>query len=79
MTIYQSEAAECGLACLCMVAAHHGMQLGLPEMRRRFPLSLKGARLSHLIHIAQQLGLQARPLRLDLEDLAELKTPSILH
>lgn len=75
----QSEAAECGLACLSMVASHHGMQLGLPELRRRFPLSLRGGKLNHLIHIAQQLGLQARPLRLDLERLTELNTPCILH
>ncbi|WNO59775.1 cysteine peptidase family C39 domain-containing protein [Rheinheimera sp. MMS21-TC3] len=27
--IYQSEAAECGLACIAMVVNHHGHQLGL--------------------------------------------------
>ena len=77
--IMQSEAAECGLASLSMVADTHGMQLGLPEMRRRFPLSLKGAKLNHLIHIAQQLGFSTRPLRLDMEDLGKLKLPCILH
>lgn len=77
--IHQSEAAECGLACLAMVANANGIRVGLPELCRRFPLSLKGAKLSHLIHIAQQLGFQARPLRLELEDLRELKTPCILH
>ena len=77
--IIQSEAAECGLASLAMVADACGMRLGLPEMRRRFPLSLKGAKLNHLIHIAQQLGLSTRPLRLDMEDLDKLKLPCILH
>lgn len=79
MAIRQSEAAECDLACLAMVADAHGMGLGLPEMRRRFPLSLKGTKLSHLIQIAQQLGFHTRPLRLEMEDLGKLATPCILH
>lgn len=77
--ILQSESAECGLASLAMVAGAHGLQVGLPELRRRFSLSLKGARLDHLIRIAQQLGFSARPLRLDLEDLGKLRLPCILH
>lgn len=75
----QSEAAECGLASLAMVADAYGMRVGLPEMRRRFPLSLKGAKLNHLIHIAQQLGFSTRPLRLDMEHLGQLKLPCVLH
>ncbi len=77
--ILQSEAAECGLASLAMVADAHGQRIGLPEMRRRFPLSLKGAKLNHLIQIAQQLGFSTRPLRLDMDDLGKLKLPCILH
>lgn len=77
--ILQSEAAECGLASLAMVAHCYGLHIGLPDVRRRFPMSLKGAKLSHLIHIAQQLGFQTRPLRLDMEDLGKLKLPCILH
>ncbi len=78
-SIIQSEAAECGLASLAMVADAHGMHVRLPEMRRRFPMSLKGAKLGHLIHIAQQMGFSARPLRVDMEDLGKLKLPCILH
>lgn len=78
-TIIQSEAAECGLASLAMVADAHGLHIGLPELRRRFPLSLKGAKLSHLIGIAQQLGFSTRPLRLDMDDLGKLKLPCVLH
>lgn len=79
MAIRQSEAAECGLACLAMVADAHGRSVGLPEMRRRFALSLKGTKLNHLITIAQQLGFQTRPLRLEMEDLGKLTLPCILH
>ncbi|PPT77698.1 hypothetical protein XthCFBP4691_19295 [Xanthomonas theicola] len=53
--------SECGLASLAMVSGWHGKALGLSEMRGRFPLSLKGAKLSHLIHIAQQTRLLLPP------------------
>lgn len=78
-SLLQSEAAECGLASLAMVAGAHGLQLSLAELRQRFPLSLKGAKLNQLIHVAQQLGFQTRPLRLDMDDLGKLKLPCILH
>jgi ATP-binding cassette subfamily B protein RaxB len=77
--VLQAEAAECGLACLAMVAAHHGHRCSLAELRRRFGLSLKGASLARLAEIARGLGLQPRPLRLELEDLDKLRLPCILH
>lgn len=77
--LLQSEAAECGLASLAMVADTHGLRISLAELRQRFPLSLKGAKLNQLIHVAQQLGFQTRPLRLDMNDLGKLKLPCILH
>jgi ATP-binding cassette subfamily B protein RaxB len=77
--LLQSEAAECGLACLAMVSSHWGHQIDLPAMRRRFSVSLKGATLKGLIAMSQALGLQARPLKLGLERLADLKLPCVLH
>jgi ATP-binding cassette subfamily B protein RaxB len=77
--IRQSEAAECGLACLAMIAGYYGQHIPLPELRRRFPLSLKGVTLSQLIDMAQSLGLVCRPLRVDLEELGRLEMPCILH
>lgn len=77
--VLQSESAECGLACLAMVASHHGHRADLRELRQRFPLSLKGASLARLIDVAGKLGFASRPLRLELDDLPKLKTPCILH
>jgi len=77
--ILQTEAAECGLACLAMVAGHHGLRTDLSTMRRRFSVSLKGATLKNLIEIAKALQLASRPLKLDLEHLAALKLPCVLH
>ena len=75
----QSEAAECGLACLAMVASHHGLGQDLGELRRRFPISLKGAKLASLISHAGSLGFSARPLKLEMEHLGQLSLPCILH
>lgn len=77
--VLQSESAECGLAALAMVAGHHGHRVTLRELRQRFALSLKGASLPRLIGVAGRLGLQCRPLRLDLEEIGQLRTPCILH
>ena len=77
--ILQTEAAECGLACLAMVAAHHGKRTDLPTLRRRFALSLKGATLADLVRMASALQLNARPLRAELGHLPQLAVPCVLH
>ena len=75
----QSESAECGLACIAMVAAAHGHRETLSEFRRRFPISLGGSSLKTLIAIADTLGFSTRPLRCDLDELKQLQAPAILH
>jgi ATP-binding cassette, subfamily B, bacterial CvaB/MchF/RaxB len=77
--ILQTEATECGLACLAMIAAHFGDKRDLISLRRQFSPSLKGATLKHLINIAKHLELTSRPLKLEIEHLPNLKLPSILH
>ena len=77
--ILQTEAAECGLACMAMVAAHHGLQSDLPTMRRRFSVSLKGMTLADMVRVAGQLQLNARALRVEMTHLPELAMPCVLH
>jgi ATP-binding cassette subfamily B protein RaxB len=77
--IRQTEATECGLACLAMIANYYGHREDIASLRRRFSLSLKGATLERLIDMAGSLGLTGRPLRLEMEELAKLQVPCILH
>ena len=77
--ILQTEAAECGLACLAMCGSKYGFETDLRALRARFSLSLKGMNLKGLIEAANRLGLVGRALRLELEELAQLSTPCILH
>lgn len=60
--VIQSEAAECGLACLAMIASHHGNNIGLREIRGRHALSLKGATLAQIIEIGGAARLSLPPL-----------------
>ena len=77
--IRQSQATECGLACLGMVANFHGHEIDMITLRRRFATSLKGATLADVIAMAQQLNMSSRALRVDLEELSKLRMPCILH
>ncbi|HEV8691545.1 MAG TPA: peptidase domain-containing ABC transporter, partial [Ideonella sp.] len=77
--ILQAEAAECGLACLAMVAGYHGHRTDLPTLRLNHPASLRGANLTQLMGLAGELDLAPRPLRLEMDGLAELALPCILH
>lgn len=77
--LLQSEAAECGLACIAMIANHHGHRTNLPGLRQRFPTSIKGATLQSLMGVASDLGLSPRAVRLELDELDKLQKPAMLH
>lgn len=77
--ILQAEAAECGLACLAMVACYYGYQTDLSEIRRKFSVSIEGMTLADIMRMGDKLELSARPLRLNLDDLKSLRKPAILH
>lgn len=77
--IYQTEAAECGLACLAMVASAHGTESDLPSIRAKLSISLKGMNLAQLMEGAQRIDLASRPVKLELEQLKDLQLPCILH
>ena len=72
-----SEAAECGLACIAMVARYHGHDVDLNGLRQRFV---------DVRHLAAQpdgacrpTGLSTRPLRVELSALSKVRMPAILH
>ena len=77
--ILQTEAAECGLACLAMVASALGAHCSLAQARARFSLSLKGATMADLVRMAADMGLSSRALRAEPEHLAQLQLPCVLH
>ena len=77
--ILQTEASECGLACIAMIISYHGHRIDLASLRARHAVSPRGSTLADLMKVAGQLKFSSRPLRLGLEDLPELKLPCMLH
>ena len=77
--VLQLQNSECGLACLCMIANAHGQHWRLMDLRHKFPQTMKGANLKQLIDQSLALGFNARPIRLELDELHQLATPCILH
>ncbi len=75
----QSQSTECGLACVGMIAHYFGYKTDLLTLRKRFQTSLKGATLKDVMEVARLLGMNSRALRLDMDDLNQLKLPCILH
>ncbi|MDK9837400.1 peptidase domain-containing ABC transporter [Klebsiella michiganensis] len=77
--IRQTESAECGLACIAMIACWFGLKTDLPTLRERFSVSNQGMTLERLIECAASINLSSRALRLESEDIKSLSLPCILH
>ena len=77
--IFQSENSECGLVCLAMVASAFGLKTDIHGLRILYPVSLKGMNLQGLTKVANELELETRALRCEVDDLSDLKLPAILH
>jgi ATP-binding cassette, subfamily B, bacterial CvaB/MchF/RaxB len=77
--VLQTETAECGLACLAMIAGRYGHRVDLAALRRRYSLSLRGTTLHDLVRVASSMRLTTRALRAELPHLRRLRLPCILH
>jgi ATP-binding cassette subfamily B protein RaxB len=77
--IRQSEIAECGLACILMVAGYYGNNTSLVEARAQISLSTRGVSIQTLFKVARHFHLSARAVKLDIDGLSGLKVPCILH
>jgi ATP-binding cassette subfamily B protein RaxB len=77
--VRQTEAAECGHACLAMVAWWFGHRIDLVSLRLRHPTSGNGMSAKSMCHVAEELGLKPRALRLEPKHLKGLNLPAVLH
>ena len=77
--VLQSEAAECGLACMTMIAQYYSDKRDLNALRQSVSVSLRGTTLKDVMRIASDLGFQTRAIKIEMEHLAQLSCPAILH
>jgi len=77
--VLQTETAECGLACLAMIAGRYGRRVDLAALRRHYSLSLRGTTLHDLVRVASSMRLATRALRAELPHLRRLRLPCVLH
>ncbi|GGF69700.1 peptidase domain-containing ABC transporter [Alteromonas lipolytica] len=77
--VLQAESAECGLACIAMIAGYHGLNVDLAQLRSQRAFSQQGANLKQLIDFAHTLNLNSRALKLEPQDMNALQLPCILH
>ncbi|MBO2581833.1 peptidase domain-containing ABC transporter [Shewanella algae] len=77
--VMQTEVAECGLACLLMVASFHGHKQDLSSLRQSFNASLSGMNLQQMIALADKIGLSSRALKCPIEEVGKLALPCVLH
>ena len=77
--IIQSEATECGNACLAMICGYYGKDIDLFNFRHQYGSSSQGATLNVLTQVAQEAGMKSRALSLELNELKELRLPCVLH
>jgi ATP-binding cassette, subfamily B, bacterial CvaB/MchF/RaxB len=76
--VLQDETYECGLACLAAIAQHYGQTVKLKSLRLRYDITSNGLTIYHLIKVAANFGMAARGVKLEAEDLDQLRCPAIL-
>jgi ATP-binding cassette, subfamily B, bacterial CvaB/MchF/RaxB len=77
--VLQTEASECGLACIAMLLGYHGTMTDLATLRNRYGSASQGMTLLDVARVAKAEQLTTRALRLDLADLKQLRLPCMLH
>ncbi|HEX6489286.1 MAG TPA: peptidase domain-containing ABC transporter [Candidatus Dormibacteraeota bacterium] len=75
----QMEITDCGAACLAMTLGYFGREVSVAELRQATGTGRDGVTAFAIAEAARAFGLEARGVRVDVEELALLPRASILH
>lgn len=77
--VLQLTAVECGAACLAMILGHFGRPTPVAACRAACPVGRDGVTAQGLLDAARRLGLRGRAIAVDLDRLAALPLPAVVH
>ena len=77
--VQQTQAADCGAACLAMVLRQRGSFVPLDELIQHLGGGRNGVSAHAIIQVARAYGLLGRGLHVEVEDLSYLQSGSVLH
>jgi len=77
-TILQTEAVECGAACLGMILAYHGKYVTLEELRYECDVSRDGSKAINVLKAARGYGLSARGFKMEIGKVKEIEFPAVI-
>jgi HlyB family type I secretion system ABC transporter len=75
----QQSPSDCGAACLVMVSRYWGRIFSINHLRELANVDRNGASLAGLSIAAEKLGFTARPVKGNLQSLAQTALPAIAH
>ena len=73
------ESTECGAASLAMMLEYYGRYVTLEELRGDCGVSRNGVSAKNIALAAMHHGLDVTPMRLETDEIREVKLPAIIH
>lgn len=77
--VRQRDAMQCGIACLTMICRHFGSNVDISQVEQYCCAAKRGVSMLSLVRAAKILGLDSKPMRRTLDELAQGPFPCILH
>lgn len=77
--VSQETTQECGLACVAMILGYFKSELDLSSLREDHQIGSTGLTLRDMVDLGKRFDLALRPVSLQLNDLADINVPCILH
>lgn len=78
-TAFQENNNDCAIACLVMIAGHYGLTTTVQKLSGQMNGNASALSAYDIVHFAEQLNFNSRVLRLEPEEISDLKAPCILH